>query len=103
VVIGNDQTSYMNELILNRPMTTRDLMTMASRELAAFFNAVTELFGPEKAVQSAEDWLHELAAGNDLPTSTRQWRTLTVSAAAQLASRVNASKIKGHPEKEERQ
>jgi hypothetical protein len=46
VVIGNDQTSYMNELILNRPLTTRDLMTMASRELAAFFNAVTELCGP---------------------------------------------------------
>jgi hypothetical protein len=65
---------------------------MAKRELSAFFCAVTELFGPEQAKASAEDWLHELMAGNDLPASARQWRTLTIRAAARLASRVNASR-----------
>ena len=68
-----------------------DLMTMAERELSAFVTAVTELFGSEQAEASAEDWLRALMASNDLPASTREWRTLTVTAAAQLASRVNAS------------
>jgi hypothetical protein len=93
----------MHELLLDRPLTTHDLMTMANRELSAFFSAVTELFGPEQAEQSAEDWLRELTASRDLPASTRQWRTLTVTAAARLASRVNHSKTKRHPEQEERQ
>ena len=82
----------MHELVLDRPLTTHDLVTMANRELSAFFSAVTELFGPEQAEQSAEDWLQELTASRDLPASTRQWRTLTVTAAARLASRVNHSR-----------
>ena len=81
----------MNELAFNRPLMTHDLMTMANRELSAFFSAVTELFGAEQAETSAGDWLHELMAANDLPASARQWRTLTVRAAARLANRVNAS------------
>ena len=44
-----------------------DLMTTAERELSAFFNAVTELFGSEQAQLSAEDWLHELIEIDDLP------------------------------------
>jgi hypothetical protein len=63
--------------------------TIAERELSAFFTAVTELFGSEQAEASVEDWLRELIACNDLPASTREWRTLTVSAAARLARRVN--------------
>ena len=63
--------------------------TIAERELSAFFTAVTELFGSEQAEASVEDWLCELIACNDLPASTREWRTLTVSAAARLARRVN--------------
>ncbi len=70
-----------------------DLMTMAERELSAFFSAVTELFGSEQAEPSAEDWLRELVSSNDVPASIREWRTLTVSAAAQLASRVNGSAL----------
>lgn len=34
-------------------------MHMAERELAAFISAATELFGPEQARLSAEDWLEE--------------------------------------------
>jgi hypothetical protein len=62
-------------------------------ELAAFFSAVTELFGPQQAEVSAEDWLHELMAISDLPASARQWRLLTVKVSAWLASRVKASSI----------
>jgi hypothetical protein len=88
----------MSQFALNKPpenddSTCGDLMTMAEQELAAFFSAVTKLFGSEQAEVSAEDWLHELMAINDLPASTRQWRRLTVKALAQLASRINASSI----------
>jgi hypothetical protein len=93
----------MDVLILNRPLTTHDLLTMANRELSAFFSAVAELFGSEQAEQSANDWLQELVASHDLPASARQWRTLTLTAAARLASRVNASKTKRNPELEERE
>jgi hypothetical protein len=84
-------SGYMDELVLNRPLVPHDPLTMAERELSAFFTVVTDLFGSEQAQASAEDWLDELMACNDLPASARQWRTLTVMAAARLASRVNAS------------
>jgi hypothetical protein len=74
-----------------------DLMAMAERELSAFFTAVTELFGSEQAEASAEDWLGELMASNNLPASPRQWRTLSVTAATRLAGRVNASTLSRAP------
>jgi hypothetical protein len=92
----------MNQFALTKPPENHDpicgdLLTMAERELTAFFNAVAKLF----AEISAEDWLHELEAIddsqiddlriNDLPASTRQWRLLTVKVMARLASRVNVS------------
>jgi hypothetical protein len=88
----------MNQLAFNKSPknhdpTCGDLMTMAEQELAAFFSAVTQLFGSEQAEVSAEDWLHELIATSDLPASTRQWRLLTVKVSARLASRMNASSI----------
>ena len=88
----------MNQLAINKPPknhdpTCGDLMTMAEQELAAFFSAVTELFGSEQAQLAAEDWLQELVAVNDLPASTRQWRLLTVKVSARLASRVTASSL----------
>ena len=91
----------MYQVALTKPLRNhdpicRDLMTMAERELAAFFTAVTELLGSEQASISAEDWLHELMAIDDLSinclsASSRQWRQLTVKASARLASRVSAS------------
>ena len=68
-----------------------DLMKMAERELAAFFRAVTERFGLEQAEVSAEDWLRELEATPDSPTSAGQLRQLTVKVSARLASRVASS------------
>lgn len=88
----------MKEITLNKQpkdhdLSCGDLMTMAERELAAFFSAVTELFGSEQAKISADDWLHELMATNHLPASTRQWRRFTQNVAVRLANRVNAPSI----------
>ena len=66
-------------------------MTMAERELSAFFNAVTQLFGTEQAEVSAEDWLHELIAMDSLPTSAREWRLITAKVSTRLPRGVNAS------------
>jgi hypothetical protein len=70
-----------------------DLVTMAERELSAFFNAVIQLFGSEQAEISAEDWLHELIESDSLPTSTREWRLITARVSTGLASRVSASSL----------
>jgi hypothetical protein len=70
-----------------------DLATMAERELTAFFNAITQLFGSEKAELSAEDWLQELVDIDGLPTTARDWRLITLNATSRLGSRVNASSL----------
>jgi len=63
-------------------------MTMAERELSAFFKAVTHSFGSELAELSTEDWLQELIEADGLPASVREWRSLTAKASVRLASRV---------------
>jgi hypothetical protein len=70
-----------------------DLATMAERELSAFFNAVTQLFGSEQAELSAENWLQELIATDGLPSSAREWRSITAKVSTRLASRLNASSL----------
>jgi len=86
----------MNPLAHSKPSNDSnspcaDLMTMAERELSAFFNAVTRLFGAEQAELSAEDWLHEVIETDSLPTSTREWRLITAKVSTRLPSRVPAS------------
>ena len=68
-----------------------DLMTMAERELSAFFKAITQLFGPEQAELTADDWLQELIDVDGLPTSARDWRLITLNATTRLTSRMPAS------------
>ncbi|MGO9307007.1 MAG: hypothetical protein ACLP3R_25440 [Candidatus Korobacteraceae bacterium] len=70
-----------------------DLMTMAERELSAFFDAVSQLFGSEQAQLSAEDWLHELIEIDGLPTSARDWRLITAKVSTRLAGRVRTSSL----------
>jgi hypothetical protein len=70
-----------------------DVITMAERELSAFLNAITHLFGSEQAELSAEDWLQELIEIDGLPTSAREWRLITAKVSTRLASRVNASSL----------
>lgn len=66
-----------------------DQVHMAERELAAFLGAVTELFGPDQAKVSAEDWLDESELMDSPPRSTsRDWRAVTVAASAKLANRL---------------
>ena len=75
-----------------------DLMTMAERELSAYFNAVTQLFGPEQAELSAEDWLHELIETDALPASAREWRLITAKISTRLPNRVSASSLTTEPQ-----
>ena len=70
-----------------------DFITMAERELSAFFNAVTQLFGSELARLSAEHWLQQLIEIDGLPTSAREWGLITAKASTRLASRVHASSL----------
>jgi hypothetical protein len=75
-----------------------EFMTMAERELSAFFNAVTQLFGSEQAELSAEDWLQELIEIDDLPTSVPKWRSITAKVSTRLARRVRASFLSPEPQ-----
>jgi hypothetical protein len=70
-----------------------DFMTMAERELSAFFKAVMRTFGSEQAALSAQDWLRELVEVEGLPASVRDWRLITAKASTRLAGRVNASSL----------
>ena len=69
--------------------TCEDQIKIAERELSAFIRAVTELFGPEQARLSTEDWLDELELKDSpLRATSRDWRAVTVAASARLANRV---------------
>lgn len=86
----------MNPLARHKPSRNSnshcfDLATMAERELSAFFNAVSQLFGSEQAGLAAEDWLHELIEIDGLPASTREWRLISTKVLSRLASRGSAS------------
>ena len=93
----------MNSIGLSKPSKNFNqpcsaLQTMGERELSAFFNATTQLFGPELAQLSAEDWLHELFEIDALPTSAREWRLITAKASTRLASQVSASSLTTQPQ-----
>ena len=68
------------------------LMSMAERELGAFLSAVRDLYGPEQATISAEDWLDELESMDHVPGSaTCEWRLITMAASARLARRLTGA------------
>lgn len=70
-----------------------DQEQLAERELASFIAAVKELFGPEEARLSADDWLDESDLMDAPPRSTgRNWRAVTVAASAKLANRLTAAR-----------
>ena len=67
-------------------------MHLAERELSAFLAAVTELFGPEQAKHSTEEWLDEVELMDSPRRSTsRDWRAVTVAASARLANRLTVA------------
>jgi len=73
--------------------TCADQIPLAERELASFIGAVRDLFGPEQALLSAEDWLdgYELK-DSPLRFTGRDWRAVTVAASARLANRVTVAR-----------
>ena len=73
--------------------TCEDQINLAERELSAFLRAVTELFGPEQARLSTDDWLYESDLIDSLHGATRKdWRAVTVAASARLARRVTGAR-----------
>jgi len=83
----------MNSDVLFENSIYADQMQLAERELAAFLGAVTELFGPEQAGLSADDWLDESELIGSPPRSTsRDWRAVTVAASARLANRLSLAR-----------
>jgi hypothetical protein len=82
----------VDALTHNEHLACSALMVTAEREFVAFTRAVTELFGPQEARLSAEDWLNEVASRDCLPgPTTREWRLVTVAALARLAIRMAAA------------
>src|SRR5215475_916604 len=81
----------MNQFAINHQFDDdhicAQLLSTAQRELAAFFRAVTEMFGSEQAELSAEEWLHEVEASRTLPASTREWRGISAKVITRLADR----------------
>lgn len=76
-------------------------MSMAERQLGAFLSAVTDLYGPEEGRIAAEAWLNELEATNGITGWTlREYRLITIAAAARLATRL--AKVGHHATEEMR-
>ncbi len=87
----NNEESFDN-------LTYADQVHLAERELASFIGAVKELFGPEQALLSADDWLDESELMDCAPRSTsRDWRAVTVAASARLANRVTGARERRTP------
>ena len=65
-----------------------NLIILAERELAAFDEAVSELFGPEEARRSTVEWIDELESRNwpAIP-GVLDFRRITTKASAKLAHR----------------
>jgi hypothetical protein len=63
----------------------------AERELASFYAAVEEMYGPDKASEAALDWI-ELSkkAGESASAALPDWRRVTVAASSHLALRLAA-------------
>jgi len=81
----NSQEQFCNS-------TYADQMHIAERELSAFIRAVTQLFGPEEAKLSAEDWLDESElVGSPHRSTSLDWRAISVAASARLAKRLTVA------------
>ena len=89
----NRFTPYQYQSCKDSNSGRADFLTMAERELSAFFHAVKQLFGSEQAERSAEEWLRELVEIDGLPPSPREWRLITAKVSSRLARRINAAAV----------
>ena len=75
---------------MNHHSTLACQMDTAKCELGAFLHVVSELYGPEEAELSVQDWLDELELLDCMPEPTRgDWRLISIAAASRLAERVS--------------
>lgn len=89
---GTKHSGLIAEGIANSQRNCTGLLRMAERELAAVFASVTELFGSEQARLTAKDWVEIMESLDALEDLTnRDWRQISISALARLASRLNAA------------
>jgi len=68
-------------------------MHIPERELFAFICAVEQLFGPEQAKLSMEDWLAEFERMDAPPDSSRDWRAVSIAAATKLKDVASSARI----------
>ncbi len=61
----------------------------AERELSSFYQAVSEMCGPEEAQKASDYWIEELETATCLETPM-PWRRISIKAAAKVASRIVA-------------
>lgn len=85
-----------HQCIVKAPESGRGQLSVPERELNSFINSMTSLVGPGASSSLTELWLDELACMECLPgLETFNWRSVSVSASAKLASRVIASQLSG--------
>ncbi len=82
----------MNDHESSSDLIYEDQTHLAERELSSFVSAVTKLYGSQQARLSAQDWLDESELiDNQLLSTERNWRAVTIAASARLASRLNTT------------
>ena len=69
-----------------------ELLLSAECEVASFYRAIRERYGPEQAGLAFQDWLSEVEV-IDWPSEGQvpDWRQCTIGAVAKLAARLAAS------------
>jgi hypothetical protein len=82
------------ELIVRARDGGHGYASVPERELNSFIDSMTSLIGPGASGSLTELWLDELACMECIPESeTFNWRSVSVSASAKLASRLIASQL----------
>ena len=70
-------------------------MASAERELGAFMRAVSEMFGAEHTPRAADDWLDEFERIDTLPQTRSDFGSVTIAAAARLATALTNDRQSG--------
>jgi hypothetical protein len=91
-LIDECEQYLMNEYESFSDLGYEEQRHLAELQLSSFIVAVTELYGPEQARLSEQDWLDESDSMDSPPLSTgRNWRAVTIAAAARLADRLKVA------------
>jgi hypothetical protein len=89
-LIQNQESIEKGAAINRKPMSEPE------RELSSFINSMASLIGPGASGVLTDLWLDELACMEYIPGSESfNWRSVSLSASAKLASLVIASQLSG--------